>query len=142
MQVENFRLGAYLRSVREGQNLSMRELARRAKESGEGKSVTASQISNIENGKSDPGFETLQIFAELLDIPLIFILDGSGEDIDAVTVVSTDEIAKALPKALNREKLIQLLTFCMDLTDEQIDAVLGVARVIRNFTRSTGDTNK
>lgn len=141
MQVEKFQLGVYLKSVREGQNLSMRELERRAKKSSEGKSVTASQISNIENGKTDPGFETLQKFAELLDVPLVFILDGSGGKIDAVTVVSTDEVAQALLKALNREKLIQLLMFCRELTDEQIDAILGVARIIRNFTRSARDTN-
>ena len=141
MQVEKFRLGPYLRGVREGQNLTMREVAIRSKKSGEGKSVTASQISNIENEKSDPGFETLQKFVESLDIPLVFILDGSRENIDMVTIVSTNEVAQGLPEALHREKLIQLLLFCMELTDEQIDAILGVAQVIRNFTRSVKDTN-
>ena len=140
--MEKFRLGPYLRGVREGQNLTMREVEIRSKKSGEGKSVTASQISNIENEKSNPGFETLQKFAESLDIPLVFILDGSRENIDMVTIVSTDEVAQELPEALRREKLIQLLLFCMELTDEQIDAILGVAQVIRNFTRSVKDTNK
>jgi len=139
--VEKFQLGAYLKNVRNSQNLSIHELERRAKESNEGKSVTVSQISKIENGKTDPRFTTLQKIAELLDVPLVFILDGSGGKVDTVTVVSTDEVAQALPEALNREKLLQLLVFCMELSDEQINAILGVAHVLRNFTRSVRHTN-
>lgn len=137
--MENFQLGVYLRGERENQNLSIREVARRAKKNSEGRSVTASQISNIETGKSDPGFETLQKLAEALDLPLIFILDGGEGNIGKITIASTDEIAQKLPEALTREKLVQLLLFCIELTDEQIDAILGVARAIRNFTKLAKD---
>ena len=136
-----FQLGAYLREERENQNLGVRELARRAKNNSEGRSVSASQISNIETGKSDPGFETLQKYAEALDLPLVFILDGSKGNIDAITIASTNEIAQGLPETFHREKLIQLLIYCMELNDEQIDAILGVAQAIRNFTRSARDGN-
>ncbi|HEU5377179.1 MAG TPA: helix-turn-helix transcriptional regulator [Ktedonobacteraceae bacterium] len=135
MQVEKFHLGEYLRRVRENQNLGIRELAKRA-QSSEGKSVTAAQISNIEKKKSNPGFETLQRIAELLDVPLVFILDGDKGATDTVTIVSNDKIARALLEVPNREKLVQLLTFCLELNDEQIEAILKVAQAIRNFTRT------
>lgn len=142
MQVEKFQLGDYLKGVRESQHLSTHEMERRAKEGKEGKSVTAGQISRIETGQTNnPGFKTIQKIAEVLNIPLVIILDGSSGKTDAVTVVSTDEVAQVLPEALNREKLVQLLMFCMELPDEQIDAILGVARAIRNFTRSVRDTD-
>ena len=139
MQVKSFHLGAYLRDVRKSRSLSTHELERRAREGDDGKSVTAGQISRIENGKTDPGFKTLQRIAELLDLPLVIILDGSREDIDTVTVVSTEEIARSLPRALNKPELVQLLLLCMELTDGQIEAILTVARSIRGSTRSVAE---
>lgn len=139
MQVKSFQLGAYLRDVRKSRSLSTHELERRARESDDGKSVTAGQISRIENGKTDPGFKTLQRIAELLDLPLVIILDGSREDVDTVTVVSTEEIARSLPQALNKPELVQLLLLCMELTDGQIEAILTVARSIRGSTRSVAE---
>jgi transcriptional regulator with XRE-family HTH domain len=133
--VEKFQLGAYLRNVRTSQKLSTRDLEKRARESDESKLVTAGQISKIENEKTDPGFKTVQKIAELLDIPLVIILDGGQENIDKVTIVSSDEIAQGLPVALKRQELVQLLVLCIDLTDEEIDAILGVARVMRKSAK-------
>jgi len=133
VQVEKFRLGIFLRKVRESQNLSTRDLVKRV-----GKHdvmVTASQINKIENDKVNPGFQTLQKIAAALDLPLVIILDGSKLNPDTVTLVSTSEIAQKLPQALQREELVQLLLLCQELNEEQVSAILGVARSIRGFTQ-------
>ena len=133
MQVENFRLGAFLKKIRESQNLSTRDLVKRV--SKRDVTVTASQINKIENDKANPGFQTLQKIATALDLPLVIILDGSTLKPDAVTIVSTSEVAQKLPQALQREELVQLLLFCQELNREQVTAILEVARSIRGFTQ-------
>lgn len=139
MQVEKLPLGTYLKRVRDSRNLSTHDLEKLSKARGEGKSVSAGQISRIERGETNAGFQTIQRIVELLGVPVTYILDGSERNIDTVTIVSTDEVAQALPEVLNREKLIELLVSCIEFTDEQIESILGVARVIRDLTRSTQD---
>jgi transcriptional regulator with XRE-family HTH domain len=135
MQVEKFQLGAFLKKARDSQHLSTRDLAKRTKELGSDKSVTASQISKIENNKVSPGFQTLQRIAASLDLPLIVILDGSNANPDIVSVVSTHDVSQSLVHALHRAALVELLMYCQELTDEQVSAILGVAQSIRGFTR-------
>ena len=135
MSVENFQLGVFLKRARESQNLSTRDLEKRVRESDRESAVTASQINKIENGKTNPSFQTLQKIAAALDLPLVIILDGSSMDPDTVTIVSTPEVAQKLPQALQRAELVQLLLFCEQLNDEQVSAILEVARSIRGFTQ-------
>ena len=137
--MEKFQLGTFLKEAREHQGLSTRELEDRAREKGSDMQVTISQVNKIENGKSSPTFLTLQKIASALDLPLVIIFDGSKEDVNVVSVVSTAEIAEALPQVLNRADVVELLMYCLQLTDEQVTAILGVARSIRGFTQPTYD---
>ena len=136
MQVENFELGAFLKKERERQHLSSRDLAERTKRSESGKGVTASHINKIENGRAYPTFQTLQKIVAALGLPLVIVLDGSKANPDAVTIVSTSEVAQSLLQALGHKELVQLLLVCQELTDEQIESVLVVARSIRGSTQS------
>lgn len=128
VQVENFELGAFLKKERERQHLSSRDLTERTRKSGSAKGVTASHINKIENGRAYPTFQTLQKIVATLGLPLIIVLDGSKANPDAVTIVSTPEVAQSLPQALSHKELVELLLICQKLTDEQIEAILGVAR--------------
>ena len=134
MQVENFELGAFLKRERERQHLSSRDLAERTKKSESNKGVTASHINKIENGRAHPTFQTLQKIVAAFGLPLVIILDGSKANPDAVTIVSTPEVAQSLPQALSRKELVELLLICQELTDEQIEAILGVARSMSSST--------
>ena len=136
MQVENFELGAFLKKERERQHLSSRNLAERTKKSESDKGVTASHINKIENGRAYPTFQTLQKIVAALGLPLVIVLDGSKANPDAVTIVSTSEVAQSLLQALGHKELVQLLLVCQELTDEQIESVLVVARSIRGSTQS------
>lgn len=128
MQAENFQLGAFLKEERKRQHLSSRDLAKRTKRSESDKAVSASHINKIERGRVYPTFQTLQKIATALELPLIMVLDGSRALPDTVTIVSTPEVAQSLLLALNRERLMQLLVICQQLTDGQIEAVLTLAR--------------
>lgn len=136
MQVENFELGAFLKQERERQHLSSRDLAERTKKSESDKGVTASHINKIENGRAHPTFQTLQKIVTALGFPLVIVLDGSKANPDTVTIISTPEVAQSLPQALRHEELVQLLLVCQELTDEQIEVILSVARSMSSFTQS------
>ncbi len=140
MQVENFELGAFLKKERERQRLSSRELAERTNKSEGYKGVSASHINKIENGRAHPTFHTLQKIAAALGLPLVVVLDGSKANLNTVTIISTSEVAQSLLQALGRKELVQLLLICQELTDEQIESVLGVARSILGPTRSIDGT--
>ncbi len=139
MQVENFELGTFLKKERERQHLTSRELAERTKKSEGDKGVSASHINKIENGRAHPTFQTLQKIAAALGLPLVIILDGSKANPDAVTIVSTPEVAQSFLQALARKELVQLMLACQELTDEQLESVLGVARSMHGPTRSTNE---
>lgn len=139
MQVEHLELGAFLKRERERQRLSSRELAERTSK-GEGeKGVSASHINKIENGKAHPTFQTLQKIAAALGQPLVIVLDGSKANPDVVTVVSTPEVAQSFLQALARKELVQLVLACQELTDQQLETVLDVARTVHGSTRPTGE---
>jgi transcriptional regulator with XRE-family HTH domain len=134
-QVEDFQLGPFLKKLRLAQNLSTRGLEERSKIRGRDAAVGHSQISNIENGKRTAEFQTLQNIAAALGRPLTIVLDGSQAEPDAITILSTKDIANELVEALHRPQVVELLIYSLELTDEQIEAVLEVARAIRGFTR-------
>ena len=140
--MEKFQLGPFLRQMREGQHLTTRELAQRSQVIGSNSAVTASQINNIENSKSKPEFQTLQKIVAALDLPLVIVLDGSQTDPDTVSILSTDDVAQALIAALHREDVMELLMYCLELTEEQREAILEVARSIRGFTRPLDKSSK
>ena len=140
--MENFELGTFLKKERERQHLSSRNLAERTKKSESDKGVTASHINKIENGRAYPTFQTLQKIVAALGLPLVIVLDDSKANPDAVTVVSTPEVAQLLPQALRRKELVELLLICQELTDEQIEAILGVARNMRSSTRAIMELTK
>lgn len=138
--MENFELGAFLKKERERQHLSSRDLAERTKNSEGDKGVSASHINKIENGKAHPTFQTLQKIAAALGLPLVIVLDSRKANPHAVTIVSTPEAAQSLPQALSHKELVELLLICQELTDEQIEAILGVARSMRSSTQSINET--
>lgn len=138
--MENFELGTFLKKERERQHLSSRELAERTNKSEGVKGVSASHINKIENGRAHPTFQTLQKIAAALGLPLVIVLDGSKANPDAVTVVSTSEVAQSFLQALVHKELVQLLLICQELTDEQLESVLGVARSMHSPTRSINET--
>jgi len=127
--VEKFELASYLKQKRKQQGLSVRELQERIGLRS-AKGVTAAQISRIENGNSQPGFDTLQKIAAGLDLPLAILFE---ETPDTVTILSTAKVAEAF----GRGRLLELILYCQELTDEQLDATLGIARSIRNYVRPT-----
>jgi transcriptional regulator with XRE-family HTH domain len=135
MQVENFQLGAFLKEKRTSQHLSSRDLAKRTRRNDSDKEVAASHINKIERGHVHPTFQTLQKIAAALGLPLIIVLDGSQAFPDVVTVVSASDSSRSLARALNREKLMQLLLICQQFTDEQIEAVLTLVRSTSNTTQ-------
>ncbi len=142
MQVENFELGTFLKKERERQHLSSRDLAKRTKKSENDKGVTASHINKIENGRAYPTFQTLQKIVAALGLPLVIVLDDSKASPDAVTIVSTPEVTQSLPQALRRKELVELLLICQELTDDQIEAILSVARNMRSSTRAIMELTK
>lgn len=133
--MENFQLGPFLKKLRQAQNLSTRNLEERSKIQGKDSGVGHSQISNIENGKQTAEFQTLQKIAAALGRPLTIVLDGSQDEPDTITILSTKDIASELVAALHRPQAVEFLVYSLELTDEQIEAVLEVARAIRGFTR-------
>lgn len=62
-------LGGRLRDLRQQAGLSLRELARQA-------NVSASLVSQVENGKSRPSVSTLYTFARLLSVPVDELFDA------------------------------------------------------------------
>jgi len=142
VQVENFELGTFLKKERERQHLSSRDLAKRTKKSENDKGVTASHINKIENGRAYPTFQTLQKIVAALGLPLVIVLDDSKASPDAVTIVSTPEVTQSLPQALRRKELVELLLICQELTDDQIEAILSVARNMRSSTRAIMELTK
>jgi transcriptional regulator with XRE-family HTH domain len=140
VQVENFELGTFLKKERERQHLSSRELAERTNKNKGDKGVSASHINKIENGRTHPTFQTLQKIAAALGLPLVIVLDGSKANSDTVTLVSTSEVAQSFLQALVNKELVQLLLICQELTDEQLETVLSVARSMHSSTRAINET--
>lgn len=62
-------IGEKLRAARAGQNLSLRELAARAE-------VSASLLSQIENGKTNPSVRSLHSIADALSLPVDYFFPG------------------------------------------------------------------
>jgi len=133
--VDDFEIGQFLRGVRESLSLSTHGVEERSKKGGPDRSVSASQLSRIETGKiANPGFRVLQNIAAALGIPLIIVLDGSQANVDRITVLSTQDVSQSLYQALQRPEVVELLIESRELTHEQLQALLGLARSLRGST--------
>ena len=66
-------LGEKLRATRISQNLSLRELAARAE-------VSASLLSQIENGKANPSVRSLHSIADALSMPVDYFFPNGDEE--------------------------------------------------------------
>lgn len=80
-------IGEYLRSLREGQKLSLREVAAKT-------GVSVSYITQIENGKRKaPGPEVLKKLAPAYNVPVRDLLRAAGylDDIKEIRSVLSDE---------------------------------------------------
>ena len=80
-------IGEYLRSLREGQKLSLREAAART-------GVSVTYITQIENGKRKaPGPEVLKKLAPAYNVPVRDLLRAAGylDDIKEIKSVLSDE---------------------------------------------------
>ena len=80
-------IGEYLRSLREGQKLSLREAAART-------GVSVSYITQIENGRRKaPGPEVLKKLAPAYNVPVRDLLRAAGylDDIKEIRSVLSDE---------------------------------------------------
>ncbi len=80
-------IGEYLRSLREGQKLSLREAAAKT-------GVSVSYITQIENGKRKaPGPEVLKRLAPAYNVPVRDLLRAAGylDDIKEIKSVLSDE---------------------------------------------------
>jgi transcriptional regulator with XRE-family HTH domain len=80
--------GTNIRRYRTEQKLSLRELGERA-------GVSASLLSQVENGRIDPSISSLRRIAEALDVSIFYLLedgrdDGRGAPIDRAIVRAGD----------------------------------------------------
>lgn len=72
--MDNQELGARIASLRQMKEFTLKEVAERA-------NITASMLSQLENGKANPSIETLRKVAFALDIPLFsFFVDSINHD--------------------------------------------------------------
>jgi transcriptional regulator with XRE-family HTH domain/quercetin dioxygenase-like cupin family protein len=75
-------IGEKLRSARQEQNLSLRELAAKAE-------ISASMLSQIENGKANPSVRSLHSIADALDVPFDYFFPNREETLSYSSSTST-----------------------------------------------------
>lgn len=97
-------IGAKLRSARLGQNLSLRDLAQRAE-------VSASLISQIENGKANPSVRSLHSIADALSLPVDYFFPDKPdrEDGPAAAAPPPDHFEKLTPSELRAGQAAALI---------------------------------
>jgi len=78
-------LGEKLRAARMSKNLSLRELAAKAE-------VSASLLSQIENGKANPSVRSLHSIADALSVPIDYFFPNKNGD-DGDTTAFGDEVS-------------------------------------------------
>ncbi|MBS4913094.1 MAG: helix-turn-helix domain-containing protein [Veillonella sp.] len=61
--MDNYNLGLRIQSIRQKQNLTLKEVADKA-------NITSSMLSQLERGKANPSVETLRKVASALEVPL------------------------------------------------------------------------
>ncbi|HEX9924756.1 MAG TPA: cupin domain-containing protein [Anaerolineae bacterium] len=98
-------IGEKLRSARLGQNLSLRDLAQRAE-------VSASLISQIENGKANPSVRSLHSIADALSLPIDYFFPDKEPDKEEVNTAAAslpDLFEKLTPSELRAGQAAALI---------------------------------
>jgi transcriptional regulator with XRE-family HTH domain len=103
-------LGKRIRVLRNGQGLTIRELATKS-------SISVNTLSLIENGKTSPSVSTLHQIASALNFPITKLFDTPKEKLEIVFTK-----AESRPHALLQKSSLELL--CQDLADNVLDAVV------------------
>lgn len=94
-------IGEKLRTARLRQNMSLRELAEKAE-------VSASLLSQIENGKANPSVRSIYSIAAALSLPTNYFFPDGEKELEAVT--EPPEISQMTPstvRAMQTEGLIE-----------------------------------
>ena len=122
-----------LRALRKARGMTLKEVAERV-------GVAESTVSQYENGKRDPDFETLLKLAELFDVSVDYLMRGNvygGEltkdqiqDLISILGVNMSDIQDLLiSEKINDEKL-KIALFGEIVSDDMLDAVKRYARFI------------
>ena len=105
-------LGEKLRDARLNQNLSLRELAARAE-------LSASLLSQIENGKANPSVRSLHSIADALSLPMDYFFpnkNGDKKEIELSSDAAPHKVTTSGIHASQAAALIEKIVF--DLVDE------------------------
>lgn len=78
-------IGEKLRAARKEQNLSLRELAGKAE-------ISASMLSQIENGKATPSVRSLHSIADALNVPFDYFFPNENENISQTHSMSPEGV--------------------------------------------------
>lgn len=78
-------IGEKLRAARKKQNLSLRELAGKAE-------ISASMLSQIENGKATPSVRSLHSIADALNVPFDYFFPNENENISQTHSMSQEGV--------------------------------------------------
>lgn len=94
-------IGEKLRTARLQQNMSLRELAEKAE-------VSASLLSQIENGKANPSVRSIYSIAAALSLPTnYFFPDGQDGNESAGETLETSQMTPSAVRAMQTEGLIE-----------------------------------
>jgi len=113
-------LGEKLRTARVSQNLSLRELAARAE-------VSASLLSQIENGKANPSVRSLHSIADALSMPVDYFFPNGDEEklkIEPDSLVSTENLTPGQLRAAHDAALINDSTLGFDEVNSSKEPVV------------------
>jgi transcriptional regulator with XRE-family HTH domain/quercetin dioxygenase-like cupin family protein len=91
-----FTIGDKLRAARMNQNMSLRELAEKA-------DVSASLLSQIENGKANPSVRSLYSIAAALSLPIDSFLPSSHTDEVKNEIITPPDLSNVTPSQLRTE---------------------------------------
>lgn len=122
-------LGEKLRAARVSRNLSLRELAARAE-------VSASLLSQIENGKANPSVRSLHSIADALSMPVdYFFPNGTEEKLkrEPTAIISTESLTPGQLRAAYDADLINDATLGFD------EKIASHEPVVRSTARPTID---
>ncbi|CCJ32985.1 helix-turn-helix domain-containing protein [Caloramator australicus] len=90
-------IGERIRQIRKEKNMSIIDLANLT-------DLSKSTISEIENGKKKPAFDTLKKLASALNVPMAKLLDENEEDETILGISKSEKLVKSLQRAKNQPK--------------------------------------
>lgn len=102
---ENIRIGRRIKTLREKQSITQKELADRVM-------ISPSSITRLESGETMVSVQTLQLIARSLKVPVGVFLDEQREDIEFDDPEVMELLKKCTPS--QREKLNQIFKLILD----------------------------